>query len=370
MMFYWLIVLLFVVFFFAIHCAKSNEKITVALLLSFLFFFAIVVFRPLVVPDTEAYKKIFDDINNSSFQELFKSVDLLRKELITGAEFGFVLFVKALLIVLPNNYRLLFFVIALVEFIFLSLFAKRMTRTNSQRVDLFYYFLPYFGLMYFLVVLRGGLSLSVCLYAFSLTKNQKKFSIKNLIIALILYFIAFTFHRFALIFVVVELIYFIFPKFKKKTTYRNLWIITGIAIFAFKFVLVGPISSLLINVFSSNELLAHYSKYILNQGTSSGISFRNVFFWLLGGLVLAGNTEQQFIENKRYFNVYLMGLVVMGVFSLVPGASRITDYMFSLVPLMMINFDYDYKSKTNYYSLLQCSELVYGVLGVIIMIRL
>ena len=131
-----------------------------------------------------------------------------------------------------------------------------------------------------------------------------------------------------------------------------------------------PIASLLQLIFSLNPLLEHYAKYLDVQGGLGGFSFRSLFFWLLGGLVLYGTTDKQFAINKPFFNVYVAGLFVMGIFSFVPGGSRISDYFFVFLPLMMVDLDYSVKAKKEQYNLIQSSELIYGVLGTIIIVRL
>ena len=367
---YWILCFAYIVVFFLFYISKgsirSKKIISFFLLLGLVL---LTTFRPLEIPDTEGYVYIFNRIDSLSNISIgFK--DLLGREYISGTEYGFVYLIKILIAVGSKNYRFIFFVISVIEIYFFSIFAKNIYRDDfSKRIGLCYYFLPYFGLMYLLVPIRAGICLSMCLAAFSLTKNIKSKKFIRICESIFIYLLAFTIHRMSVLFAVIELVFYVMPLFKRKT-YWILWTLSGIMIFLMRISLFTTIQNWLKIIASRVGLFESYSGYFSKKIVVEGLSFRSLFFLLLGALILYVCSDKQLENNKRYFNFYIVGLFIMSGFAFISGSFRINDFFFSLLPIMMTNLNISDCRKKISNVLLFSIEFIYGVLGVVIVMRL
>lgn len=383
MLIFWTLISIAFFFFYVIYISKAgNDKKKIFTFIFLIVLITMIILRPLESPDTLGYKNIFEKIEGLSDYQLFSSVDLNRREYISGTEYGFVYLIRFLLL-FSNNYRFIFLVIALLELFFFYLFSKKVSLLyNYDKIDLIFYYLPYFGLMYLLVAIRAGLCLSICLYAFIFSKSKnKKISLK-IVISLFMYFVAFTIHRMAIIFIAIELIYYLIPRFNKKI-YFILWLLAGGLILLSNTSILSGIQTQLLKLSSDFDLLQGYSTYIEKSFNIGGISIRALFFWALGAIPFISVSNNQFKVMYPYYNIYLFGLVVMNLLSFIDGSFRINDFFFAFLPMLLINNSDELFLINNVedrcYSKTACRSLIdfifvfdffYVALGIIIMMRL
>ena len=230
-----------------------------------LFYFILIIgFRSLDVPDTEPYVLFFQGLNQSS---LFDQSFLYEK--------GFVA-LSFLIKQLTNNYNYYFAIIAFLNVLLVGYSFKCLTKNekvkNSKSMLIAYLsYMSFFGFFYNAIVLRAGLAIS-CLMLILTIRDRR--------IKVILFILAFLFHRTSLFFIIGYLVFF----YAKKKTNKTYFLIGLLLIFIhvsgfpvwFIQYLVGFINQLLDSLSGTDfAKLQHYSKDLLDMKYL--ISFRLIF---------------------------------------------------------------------------------------------
>jgi len=364
MLIFWSSLFIYVFYCYCLSIGKMKDSTRKGMiLLGGVLLMFIIVLRPLEVPDTLTYKKMFDtiDINRE-----YVYYGLLRKEYITGVEYGYFTLIEIIKTFISDNYRVSFFIVAIIEIFLFNKFAKSWYGEDIRKKAYFIYFtMPYLGFMYLCVTIRAGIAMTLALNAFAINKKGKR----NIFFAAALYLLAFTFHRTIVVFLLLEIIYLFFPKLGKKF-YWILWGFNGILSFVNPVGVYNAIFSLLITLESKISILTAYRHYYSNITIGEGaISFRRLYFWGIGFLFLFLWNEKFPKEYKKMLNVYMVGLFVMNATGFMSGSSRIYDYFMISVPILMTEINFQDIVNINR-KILWLIQLLYGMAGVVIITRL
>lgn len=352
---------IYILYAFLLTIGKMNPVTRHRLLfIGIIFVLFVVAFRPLAVPDTQSYKEIFNmvDVNRNYGFVIFGA-----KEYTTGCEYGFVIFIQFIKRFISSDYRVFFLIVASAEVLLCARFIKKVYGNDARKkAYLLYFIMPYFGFLYLCVIIRAGIALTIALNAFIIKKK------KSVWIKILLYIFAFGFHRSVMIVLFVEAIYSLMPILSKRI-YWILWGVNGILVFMntsrlYSLVLKG------LNYVGKIFSFLRYQHYFSNVSVAGrGLTLRIAFFWIIG-LLLLYSKNQTSEEYNKYYNVYIVGLFVMNACSFIEGASRIYNYFMIALPMLLTE---KYISNTglirNKY-ILWGIELLYGIAGVAIIIRL
>lgn len=352
---------IYILFAFLLTIGRMSPVIRHRLLFAgIIFVLFVVTFRPLDVPDTQSYKEIFNmvDINRNYGFVIFGS-----KEYTTGCEYGFVIFIQFIKRFISSDYRVFFLIVASIEVLLCARFIKKICGNDVRKeAYLIYFIMPYFGFIYLCVIIRAGIALTIALNAFAIKRKRSVW------IKILLYIIAFSFHRSVMIMLLVEVVYSLMPIFSKNI-YWILWGVNGILVFMntsrlYSLVLKG------LNYVGKVFSFLRYQHYFSNVSIAGrGLTLRIAFFWILGLLLLNSKNETS-EEYNKYYNVYIAGLFVMNACSFIDGASRIYNYFMIVLPILLTE---RYLTNTSLISkkyILWGMELLYGIAGVAIIIRL
>jgi hypothetical protein len=304
----------------------------------------IVANRSLKVPDTEAYYDYFYAADNGSFDDFGNS----------SFEIGFQVFSKLVKFIIGENFVLYLGVVTLINLLIIDFASKRISnlfRIEQQKnnvndffvgdnrffINSYFSILPltlyvaFFGIYLNAIVLRVGIALSLLILASFFAIKEKKSIFDYFLIFLLLVLSCF-FHSTALIGFLIILILFSKIRLKKKK-YLWIWLFIGLIYFTnFSTWLGNTVFSFMASL---NELTLVASKLSSYDGDViheiDGVSMKFVFFWIMAFvLIFEGRSGE--IYNK-YLNVYLLGLVIFGLFRSVLLIERVTDFflLFSFV---------------------------------------
>lgn len=360
----------FILWLLVITKSRLTDKEMIAVIMvSAVWLLLMVSLRPMEIPDTNGYEIIFRKITNGYLQETNGIRSLLRREGYTGTEYGFVYLVKIICSYISTKPRVIFLIIAIIQLINYACFANNIYNGDKKKIiSLSFFAIPYFGYMYMYVAIRGGIALSASLLAFSMTKKEKV-TVLNIAEATALYLFAFSVHRMAMVFVLIEAVYFIAPRLKKES-YWIIWGVLGLIVVADITPIFHLIQKFLNVVLWKSSLLASYSGYF-NKAISKGpIGIRPLFFWALGVFAIYTLNESSTRNIRRYLNVYLVGLLLMALTSYIDGSFRIVDYFLFFITILLndsASSDYVEKRYRNAASLV---ELAYGLMSFAIIARL
>ena len=371
--FFCIVYFLTIILYFFKQFKMSIKDRKLLLIIWGILLFIVVVFRPIEIADTANYKEIFEKIDIDRNYLRFSSDGILRKEPTTAVEYGFVVLTQLIKRYITNNFRVYFGIICLLEFLFFMRYMRIICEKDYKKIgDCLYYLLPYFGFMYLLVVIRGGLAYAIAFNAYALTKewnevDKSKPMFFRVIIAALLYFVAFSIHRLVFLFLVVEAIYFLVPVFNKKI-YKIIWII-AFALEFFNLLAAKTIfRDLMVRLSGSITFLGTYGRQLSSEVAEQGFSVRRLFFLLIGILVLTFfDTLDD--RNKKFFGIYIFGLIILPFFSYIPGFSRITDLMISYIVMGLTTVHSTlYSSKKK--SVIFAFDILYMIAGISIITRL
>ena len=363
-----LLVMVVISLFLFYICIQKNIERKIIIFIGSIIVFGVMVFRPLDFPDTNAYKNIFEKIEIS---KRYGFSLLGHKEFSTGVEYGYLLLNQFIKKFISDNFRVFFALVILVEILFYNKYIKRLYGSDSKKkFEMFLFTLPYFGYMYLGVVVRTGLAMTVGLNAFLIGKFEKKqFTLKILFLKISLYIVAVAFHRTALLFLLIECIYYFVPVFSKKI-YIILWGVSGLFLFMQTKVLTEILFLLFDMLSKISVTFGSYQHYFNNYlFITNNIRFRQVFFWIIGLLFFFVNDKSMQYYFKKNLNIYIIGIFLMSMLSFISGSSRVYDYFMLSVPVLLTEVN---ESRIIFHpkKLLLLFDFFYVVLSVFIILRL
>lgn len=330
------ILLVSFVLFYYIACIMkmTNKNRKLFIVISTVLLGILMVFRPLEFSDTISYKMIFDNARtdvNYGFS-LFGA-----KEYTLGVEYGYLWINVLIKKYITTNYRVFFFIIVLVDFFLYSKYINQLYKNDVKKKMLILLFtIPYFGFMYLGIVVRAGISICFGLNAFIFDKLDKDISIlKRIIIKIILYLMAISFHRTAILFLLIELIYYLMPTVSKKI-YGIAWITSGLLLFRPSSFFNKLFINIITKLFSISSILRSYQHYLVGLNERGEVGLRKVFFWCLGALFFMTIGKDTSKILKKFLNIYILGLFIMSLLQSVSGSSRLYDYFMLVVPVIMV----------------------------------
>lgn len=299
--------------------------------------------RSIKVPDTEMYIEYFG-LDHSDFFNFN----------LASFEIGFQFFTKLTKILVNENFVLYLGLISLINLIIIEFSVNRIGKLylkelvneesfkdfnieNRFNINPSYSILPltlyaaFFGIYLNAVVLRVGITLSLVVLASTFAIKEKKSKLDYLLIVLIL-ILGYLFHSTAIIGFLIILVLFSKIKFSQKT-YLGFWFFIGIIYFTnFSTWLGNTVFSFMLSL---NEITVLASKLSSYEGNViheiDGVSMKFLFFWIMSFFLIFFRFKSSIYY--KYLNIYLIGLLIFGLFRSILLIERVTDFflLFSFV---------------------------------------
>ena len=249
---------------------KDKKIFNVCIFLSIIPMFVLIAFRDANIgADTGTYLRMFESIVDMSWSEIFK----------TEEELGYSIFVK-LVTLLTDNYLIFQIIYTTIYFFAVISFIKQLD--GSQFFTLFLF--GTMGMYTFMFTgIKQCLAISLCLFSFKFVKKRK------IIPFAIIIFLAFHFHKSAVLFIAAYFIY------SRKLSALNLVIYTIFLLFAVGYL---DVVQQLFNKYLNYE-------YEIESGAGGVISSIIMVLMLAFSILYAKSTK---ISNKN-----LNGLVNIGI---------------------------------------------------------
>lgn len=326
------------------------------------FFSVLVACRPLTVPDTEAYIYMYKQID---VHTRYPIVNLMVPEF--DAEVGYMIFCQASKFFFGEAFRLFMFIIPIINISLIAYGSKKIIQnvnkdfSDSKEFEYSFalilcLYTSFFGLMYNGIVLRAGLALSltICSLAMYLDKKYMKM--------IILFIIAFTFHKMALV-GVFAIVIFHLTSILKRSNYFIVWLLIGaIAVSGLGNRIIEPIITMLQMLIYKIPILSSYTNYLSDYTSYVQYGYKSVFFYFVGLILLFWK-----VNSKIYYkllNVYYVGLTMMVFLNNINGARRIYEFMTVYVVLLLyILYRYSKMEKTLIWILILGIVLISNVLA-------
>lgn len=288
------------------------------------FVFAIVIaHRQLTVPDTEIYL------------EFYMSLKAVFRITAYGFEPGFQFFSRVAKWFFRENYTLYFGLIAGVNMALVYKSIVNLDRRDEEygfrsegwrnRVLPLILYLAYFGLYYNAIVLRAGIAISLLIWATTIACKPVKTRTDYWKTGL-LNLLAFSFHYTAILGIPVLAI-MLFSDKKRLRTYLLIWLViggvyfSGIGTWMTHYLFTWVVGLL----FHADTLFLRFLAYEDNAlVASAGVSFKFIFYWLLGFIFL--NVSEMPRYYYKYLNLYLAGILIFAFFKSLLLVERISDY--------------------------------------------
>lgn len=329
-----LFVILFFLFgFFILFVAKWIDH-PILKWLFLLFFCVLVSTRDLYVPDTESYVSYYlsEDPSLAFFDNY-------------GYEIGFQVLTKVIKSVFGDNYTAYFAAIAALNLLILNfafiLFFRNDAVYNEQTLNksdrdvtidvkssilLNILYFMYYGMYLNAITLRVGLAFSLTILISAIAVNAKK--IQDHIIILFLLIINYTLHATSVIALPIILILVYSKELKKKTYIISLSLIGIIYFLNLTSRLGGATFNAVVNFSNLSVLSTKLENY---SGSSYlfeavGVSSKFLFYFIMAFVFMLSDFANKFFY--KFYNVYIVGLLVYSLFRSVLLIERITDYFF------------------------------------------
>lgn len=299
---------------FILH--KLNfSKINAIIFLIFLIFCLTCAGRSILIPDTEPYWEIFSGYKIGSYEKGF----LFLCDVFRGFCFSFRTF--------------LFF----VSLIGLSIWSFITIRIIDKRLILlaFIVYSSYMGIYYHGIVLRAGLAVVINYIGiyYGLVKRKKYI----IFYACVLF--SMLFHISAILFAFVPII--VQKEYQAKTLYITL---TVSFLFMFISANISYITNFLLYIIDNVELngLGRLGGYI-EKAEESALSLTKIKYYLSGLMLiyLSNYIKRDYSKYKTFNifkNIYVLGLLLLFLFSFAPGAARIAQLFlfFEFIPFIIL----------------------------------
>lgn len=303
----------------------------------------IVSVRSMKVPDTEMYFEYFD-LDHSDFFNFSLST----------FEVGFQLFTKITKFFISDRFTFFLGFIAFINLIIICFSTNRISKLyqkeqfDSDAISVFegenrffsscsFSILPltlyvsFFGLYFNTIVLRVGMTLSLVVLASSIAIKDKKNVLDYALIISILV-LGYFFHSTAIFGFLIILILLSDFKFSKKN-YLWIWFLIGIIYFTnFSTWLANSVFSFMLTLNEVTVLATKLSSYEGNVTQEiEGVSMKFMFFWIMSFFLIFYSINSKIY--LKYLNVYLIGLLIFGLFRSILLIERVTDFflLFSFV---------------------------------------
>lgn len=300
--------------------------------------------RSIKVPDTEAYYDYFYDADSSSIDDFSHS----------SFEIGFQFFSKLIKLIVGDNFTFYLAIIVLLNLLIIDFATKRVSylfrieqENNNKKecfigrnrffINSYFSILPltlyvaYFGIYLNAIVLRVGIAISLFVLATSYALKEKR-TVFDTIIIISLFILGYFFHSTAVFGFLIMFVLFSNFMFSKKT-YLFIWLLIGIIYFTnFSTWLANGVFSFMLTLNDLTVLATKLESYDGNVTHEiQGISMKFMFFWIMSFFLIYYS-----INSKIYFkylNVYLIGLLIFGLFRSILLIERVTDYflLFSFI---------------------------------------
>jgi hypothetical protein len=309
-------------------------------------FIALLTFRPIATPDTEAYvliSRYSQDVINS-----IENINLFSKygNIYFSVEYGY-LVLCSIINRISSNYRFLFFVVACFTTYMIPAFLSKLSLTNDTKMDSRFIRLCYiatFGLLYSGVALRSGIAISLGLVSVYFAQKRKWIPL------FIFSFLAFTIQRSSLLLLLISLAFLLFKKFSNEKSNKRYFTIAllgcGLLIPVFRRNISKFCISFLFSVANRFGIKGFYESYISDNFLGGiGITKSLVCLLLLMTLFIV------FKEKKSYPKPFLWVLILPIYFIvLFYGANALSRlYDIALILILPILYDFYIGDRNNIY---------------------
>ncbi|MEA4861196.1 MAG: EpsG family protein [Sphaerochaeta sp.] len=325
--------------------AFMNNRWDLALSIGFiLVFLGLTAFRPMAIPDTQAYADFFFSVDKFPYSLSFQRH-------YDGFETGYTNISK-IIALFSTSPRVYFLCIASITSVLSIIGIRMLTATMLTKqvseipiLPVTLIFISYYGFMYTSIVLRAGLGLSLCWVAYAYL-FQKKY-----IRALLLAVLAILFHKSSILFFILALFYFVLPLFSKKTYLIVLSTIVVLYVLR-AFDKLNVFFFQLLNLIASRvSLLSFLNYYLALEIRESTFLLTILFFmlqWLYIGLFFTDNTSS---FQRRNMGVAVVVSFFSALFGSLPVVTRGLDMVFFIV-LPSIIATYLSTERKNYFQVI------------------
>ena len=349
----------------AIVSNKIKRKDSIALYVLFLLAFSfLLAIRPDKVPDFNSYERIFTTIN--IFEKY--TPNILKREPTTDTEYGFIGLVLLFKMIFGNLYRFFLFLVAILSLHISVIYIKKialliMPENNVNYISVLILFLPYYGMYYQGIAIRGGIAIMfiiITLYYYI----KKKY-----IRAMCAIFLGFVIQRMTILAVLVCAIYQYFPILKKKVYYcfASIMIIMAIICNATQGKILIPLYNLMGFIFSKIFTIIDYSGYLSRADMSRIVDKKRLFVLFTFAILIFFIAESE-TDLKRLLNlVFASAVLIFATLSIV-GSERIFD-LFSCFSVVILCIKLCDRQAIYPRWCIQSFSLVYMICNFIIAIR-
>lgn len=282
--------------------------------------------RSLTVPDTEGYVELFNGISTSFF------------DFNTYPELGYQ-FINKLFKQFTSNHTVFFFCLTLFNVFNLAYILKShpsLLGNNKERNLLLFFvlYIAFFGYYYNAIVLRAGMAMLFVVNAtlYACLDNMKK---KDFLMMMLFQILAILFHVSSTIWIPV--LFYVKHLNNERRYTKNLLILIISAFVYFTrigdVIALGFVNNLLSQISLVNNEGLDFSRfsYYIDNGESSGIAFKYLFFLLSAFLFNSIDIKNNYY--RKILPVYIVGIFIFSFLRSILIIERITDYftLFSFV---------------------------------------
>lgn len=334
-----IILLVIAVLFSSIEILIKKEMYLVYWILV-IFFAFICATRSLITQDTIPYILGYNDVSINYFYTSINETPL-------RFDLGYTILMQVFKILFGGNYKIFFFFIVIINYLIILLAYKKICEIIGYKktyiITLFTLYTSYFGIYYNGIVLRAGIAISFIIYSTSF------FLEKKYIRGAFLGGIALFMHDSSILASIIILILFFRKSFTKKTYYIFLTLLLIITVTESNAYILKRILPLLEIWVNKYEFLHVFKAYIVNSSMTFGISFKLIYFILIGYVYIFLNLFRNIYINK-FINIYFFGLLIAVIFNGLDVFSRISDfYIIYNCIIFLLFFSEEVKSKKSIY---------------------
>ncbi len=349
---YYIQIILIILFIsiFSLPEFQQNRKYLLISEIFILMFCLVIAFRPLTVADSVPYKDFFNFIPQNV--SIFSSGGFNYGSYYTG----YVKLNQIVKFLFPNNFRMLFLSIILINTYIIwfatGIINKQIKQEGLNKISVekfkwlkrdsilvapfFALYLSYYGYYSDAVILRAGLAFSFIYLSFSLfVRKQFIYGILCLIMSIL-------FHQTAILGLLVISIFFIKNEISKKVYYVYLFILLFFYVFKVDTIITSAFSDRMTNFLMGNDIIGG-SKFIGYLGAGRIVSSE----YSIRLLVLMFNifiSVYYKLPSKTYntlLNINIVGVSISVFLGNIMASSRVSDFFlffsFSLFYFVLIN---------------------------------
>jgi len=325
-----LIIIEIVLFLYAHIYPNIKENIgKKALNILFLILYSVIIAnRPIKIPDQESYKWVFDIINPYGKYGFDPLGELF------SVEYGYLYFIK-IFKHFSNNIIFFYFILSFFTVLFFVVGAKLILSDlgiNFVNIPiLLLLYISYYGTYYGAIACRQALEISLGVFSLGCIVSKRY---KTGILSLLL---GFTFHRFAILLIIVIFIYLFFNKSVSRKAY---YITIFLAIVLLAISSTGILNNLLMKYiprFIAPFSGSYYGYFRANLEGSTHLALVNVYVCIVGIIVLQLSTSVP--KMYKLMNIYFAGIIISIILNTLKGSARIYDH-FTVFSIIMLSTCY------------------------------